>query len=185
MGVAVPRALVGTRSPEPPQNFVIGPNLLVNCYLEIKFHNKIRVNPPPLNLKECVYLKTAPPIRFTIDCKIYTLNFPNSVTQQNSTTKTQNWTVSEISGPDYRTGPYLRYHAGLSNCRGSEKSGPGCRSGPDLKYRAGLSNCTGSEKSGPGCQSGPDLKYPVGLLNWTSSEISGRIVELDQIRDIR
>ena len=26
---------------------VMGPSLLVNCYLEIKFHKKIRVNPPP------------------------------------------------------------------------------------------------------------------------------------------
>ena len=40
MGVAVPRAPVGTRSPEPPI-------LLVNCYFEIKFHKIIRVNPPP------------------------------------------------------------------------------------------------------------------------------------------
>ena len=28
----------------------MGPSLLVNCYLEIKFHKKIRVNPPPPSL---------------------------------------------------------------------------------------------------------------------------------------
>ena len=43
MGVAVPRAPVGTRSPEPLKSSVTGPSLLVNCYIEIKFHKKIRV----------------------------------------------------------------------------------------------------------------------------------------------
>ena len=47
MGVAVPWAPVGTRSPEPLKSLVTGPSLLVDCYLEIKFHIKIRVNPPP------------------------------------------------------------------------------------------------------------------------------------------
>ena len=46
MGVAVPRALVVTRSPEPPQKFVTGPSLLVNYYLEIKFQGE---PPPPLS----------------------------------------------------------------------------------------------------------------------------------------
>ena len=31
----------------PPKSSVTGPSLLVNCYLEIKFHKIIRVNPPP------------------------------------------------------------------------------------------------------------------------------------------
>ena len=47
MGVAVPQGPVGTRSPEALKSLVMGPSLLVNCYLEIKFHKKIRVNPPP------------------------------------------------------------------------------------------------------------------------------------------
>ena len=33
----------------PLKSLVMGPSLLVNCYLEIKFHKKIRVNTPPLN----------------------------------------------------------------------------------------------------------------------------------------
>ena len=37
MGVAVPRAPVGTRSRNPLKSLVMGPSLLVNCYLEIKF----------------------------------------------------------------------------------------------------------------------------------------------------
>ena len=32
----------------PLKSSVTGPSLLVNCYLEIKFHKIIRVNPPPL-----------------------------------------------------------------------------------------------------------------------------------------
>ena len=44
MGVAVPRA-PGVRNPL--KSLVMGPSLLVNCYLEIKFHKKIRVNHPP------------------------------------------------------------------------------------------------------------------------------------------
>ena len=31
----------------PLKSLVMGPSLLVNCYLEIKFHKKIRGNPPP------------------------------------------------------------------------------------------------------------------------------------------
>ena len=31
----------------PLKSLVTGPSLLVNCYLEIKFHKIIRVNPPP------------------------------------------------------------------------------------------------------------------------------------------
>ena len=44
MGVAAPQAgqaPVGSWGPGPPQNF--GSSLLVNCYLENKFHNKIRL----------------------------------------------------------------------------------------------------------------------------------------------
>ena len=33
--------------PNPLKSSVTGPSLLVNCYLEIKFHKIIRVNPPP------------------------------------------------------------------------------------------------------------------------------------------
>ena len=40
MGVAVPRAPVGTWGPEPLKSSVTGPSLLVNCYLEIKFYKK-------------------------------------------------------------------------------------------------------------------------------------------------
>ena len=36
----------------PLKSSVTGPSLLVNCYLEIKFHKIIRVNPPPpLNIE--------------------------------------------------------------------------------------------------------------------------------------
>ena len=42
MGVAFLRAPVCTQSTEPPQNFGHGSSLLVNCYLEIKFHKKKR-----------------------------------------------------------------------------------------------------------------------------------------------
>ena len=31
----------------PLKSSVTGPSLLVNCYLEIKFHKIIRMNPPP------------------------------------------------------------------------------------------------------------------------------------------
>ena len=48
MGVAAPRAPFGGRGPgDPFKSSVTGPSLLVNCYLETKFHKKIRVNPPP------------------------------------------------------------------------------------------------------------------------------------------
>ena len=33
--------------PNPLKSSVMGPSLLVNCYLEIKFHKIIMVNPPP------------------------------------------------------------------------------------------------------------------------------------------
>ena len=36
----------------PLKSSVTGPSLLVNCYLEIKFHKIIRVNPPPPPLIE-------------------------------------------------------------------------------------------------------------------------------------
>ena len=36
---------------DPLKSSVTGPSLLVNCYLENKFHKKIRVNPPPLNVE--------------------------------------------------------------------------------------------------------------------------------------
>ena len=36
---------------DPLKSSFTGPSLLVNCYLEIKFHKIIRVNPPPLNVK--------------------------------------------------------------------------------------------------------------------------------------
>ena len=35
----------------PLKSSVTGPSLLVNCYLEIKFHKIIRVNPPPPPLR--------------------------------------------------------------------------------------------------------------------------------------
>ena len=38
MGVAVPRTLVGVWVHDPLKSFVMGPNLLDNCYLENKFH---------------------------------------------------------------------------------------------------------------------------------------------------
>ena len=47
MGVAAPRAPFGGWGPGPPQSSVTGPSLLVNCYLEIKFHKKIPIVPPP------------------------------------------------------------------------------------------------------------------------------------------
>ena len=41
----------------PLKSSVTGPSLLVNCYLEIKFHKIIRVNPPPpLNVKKGHFL---------------------------------------------------------------------------------------------------------------------------------
>ena len=43
MGVAVPQAPVGSWGMEPPQSLINGSSLLVNCYLEKKFHNKIRL----------------------------------------------------------------------------------------------------------------------------------------------
>ena len=47
MGVGVPRAPVGNRSPELLKSLVTGPSLLVNCYLEIKFHKKNQSEPGP------------------------------------------------------------------------------------------------------------------------------------------
>ena len=51
----------------PLKSSVTGPSLLVNCYLEIKFHKIIRVNPPPLNefaahgvLKDTLHDKRTP-----------------------------------------------------------------------------------------------------------------------------
>ena len=41
----------GVRNPLKSLN--TGLSLLVNCYLEIKFHKIIRVNPPPLNYQNC------------------------------------------------------------------------------------------------------------------------------------
>ena len=46
MGVAVPRALVGSWGPGPLKSSVTGPSLLVNCYLGNKFHNDFRLVPP-------------------------------------------------------------------------------------------------------------------------------------------
>ena len=45
MGVAAPRAPFGVR--DPLKSSVTGLSLLVNCYLEIKFHKKIPIGPPP------------------------------------------------------------------------------------------------------------------------------------------
>ena len=45
MGVAAGRLAVGVR--DPLKSSVTGPSLLVNCYLEIKFHKKIPIGPPP------------------------------------------------------------------------------------------------------------------------------------------
>ena len=50
MGVAVPRAPVGGWGHDPFKSLVTGPSFLGNCYLEKKFHKKIRVNPLPLNI---------------------------------------------------------------------------------------------------------------------------------------
>ena len=47
MGVAALRAPFGGWGRGPLKSLVTGPSLLVNCYLETKFHKKIRVNPPP------------------------------------------------------------------------------------------------------------------------------------------
>ena len=46
----------------PLKSSVTGPSLLVNCYLEIKFHKIIRVNPPPLNTgaSRCEIRKAGP-----------------------------------------------------------------------------------------------------------------------------
>ena len=43
------RLAVGVR--DPLKSSVTGPSLMVNCYLETKFHKKIMVNPPPPPLK--------------------------------------------------------------------------------------------------------------------------------------
>ena len=48
MGVAAPRASFGGWVRDPLKSLVTGPSLLVNCYLEIKFHKKIPIGPPPL-----------------------------------------------------------------------------------------------------------------------------------------
>ena len=40
MGLAVPRASMGVRSPRPLKSSVAGGSLLVNCHLEIQFHKK-------------------------------------------------------------------------------------------------------------------------------------------------
>ena len=47
MGVAAPQAPFGGWGPGPLKSSVTGPSLLVNCYLEIKFHKKIPIGPPP------------------------------------------------------------------------------------------------------------------------------------------
>ena len=41
----------------PLKSSVTGPSLLVNCYLEIKFHKIIRVNPPPLKSSKFVHVQ--------------------------------------------------------------------------------------------------------------------------------
>ena len=46
MGVAVPRALVGCWGLGPLKSLVTGPSLLVNRYLENKFHKKSGWSPP-------------------------------------------------------------------------------------------------------------------------------------------
>ena len=46
MGVAAPRAPFGGWGPGPLKSSVTGPSLLVNCYLEIKFHKKYPLAPP-------------------------------------------------------------------------------------------------------------------------------------------
>ena len=64
MGVVVLRAPGGhkasNRSPEQPQKFGHGPSLLVNCYLEIKFNKKIRVNPTNLSIWSTVSYHDSP-----------------------------------------------------------------------------------------------------------------------------
>ena len=46
MGVAAPRAPFGGWGPDPLKSSVTGPSLLVNCYLETKFHKKNHNNIP-------------------------------------------------------------------------------------------------------------------------------------------
>ena len=46
MGVAAPQAPFGGWGQGPLKSSVTGPSLLVNCYLEIKFHKKIPIVPP-------------------------------------------------------------------------------------------------------------------------------------------
>ena len=48
MGVAVPRAPVGTRSPKPPQKFGHGPLFVGQLLSRNQVPQKNRVNPPPL-----------------------------------------------------------------------------------------------------------------------------------------
>ena len=48
MGVAAPRAPFGGWGPGPLKSLVTGLSLLVNCYLEIKFHKKYPLASPPL-----------------------------------------------------------------------------------------------------------------------------------------
>ena len=54
MGVAAPRAPFGGWGPGPLKSSVTGPSLLVNCYLEIKFHKKIPIAPPPPQLNAVI-----------------------------------------------------------------------------------------------------------------------------------
>ena len=54
----------------PLNSSVTGPSLLVNCYLEIKFHKIIRVNPPgstdPLNVLWPTCVHTIAPLAVTV-----------------------------------------------------------------------------------------------------------------------
>ena len=53
MGVAAPQAPFGGWGPGPLKSSVTGPSLLVNCYLEIKFHKKIPIGPPLRMVLSC------------------------------------------------------------------------------------------------------------------------------------
>ena len=59
----------------PLKSLVTGPNLLVNCYLEIKFHKIIRVNPPPPPLSEMYPNKARIFVSLLLPSKSVPLNY--------------------------------------------------------------------------------------------------------------
>ena len=72
MGVAVPRAPVGTRSPEPPQKFGHGPLFVGQLLSRNQVSQKIRVKPPP---------PPPPPLKFQMHIfyHIQILSYSNSL----------------------------------------------------------------------------------------------------------